>query len=716
MWQLLAVFSVGHALGGSDFDTVAQRLLDVDLSACPADAKLADSYASTLSADGSWPDVNYTDRTRTGGWSPHVHLDRLMKIAATIRAAENSTLINAAHAAISFWTDQDPKSDNWWWQEIGAAQRIASISLLFKPWLTIQELQAASTSMQRAHWWERTGANLNDEVNVYLRLGVITSNETMLAFFFDRLWGEIKVAPPITSDKYPCTPAGCATDGIQSDQSFHQHSTQLLLGSYGRAYAEDMLVSLQVANGTSWAASSDKVDLFVGLLLDGMRWMRVGNGGQKGWRWDWSVVGRSLGGQHSDGFSSFMTELPSARRAELLDFQREQQGLPAVQPLSGTRAYWTNDYMMHKSISKWTQEPWSASIHMHSHRTVGAACVNGQGAFNEHSGDGLTYLYYNGTEFNDIFNYWDWQLLPGITAVQEPGGVASCNYSAQLQADSAQMNFTGGVTDGISGMASMELVSHDMFVRKSVTMMPQALLSIVSDVASSSEHRVVTTVDVRNADGPVHILQRGSMQPTVVEASSEPQQLGPSVQWVHHAQTGYILLDTATPSRPNATLRFGERSRESGGASKALFELTLSGGTTASWLTLPGVRLEDMAQAAKEATVALRQRVAGAASHVVVDLDLRQAFVAFWRPGTAKLPGLGGDGGDLAVTVSRACLAQLTFETDGSVIARAADPTNDVAGGAVDLHVGGVGLAALKLPAGWDAGRTSGAVRCNQVV
>jgi hypothetical protein len=57
-----------------------------------------------MSPNGSWPDVNYTDRTRTGAWSPEIHVRRqLPMVIAVARKTNQSVLINATHKALGFW-------------------------------------------------------------------------------------------------------------------------------------------------------------------------------------------------------------------------------------------------------------------------------------------------------------------------------------------------------------------------------------------------------------------------------------------------------------------------------------------------------------------------------------------------------------------------------------------------------------------------------------
>ena len=68
----------------------------------------AHDYAQTLLPNGAWPDVNYTDRTRTGAWQPERHLRRQLAMAIAARQAYESlnqtdaALVAAVHRAISF--------------------------------------------------------------------------------------------------------------------------------------------------------------------------------------------------------------------------------------------------------------------------------------------------------------------------------------------------------------------------------------------------------------------------------------------------------------------------------------------------------------------------------------------------------------------------------------------------------------------------------------
>ena len=73
----------------------------------------AHDFARALLPNGAWPDVNYTDRTRTGAWQPERHLRRQLAMAISARQTyetHNRTdvaLVAAVHRSLSFWFQGD---------------------------------------------------------------------------------------------------------------------------------------------------------------------------------------------------------------------------------------------------------------------------------------------------------------------------------------------------------------------------------------------------------------------------------------------------------------------------------------------------------------------------------------------------------------------------------------------------------------------------------
>jgi chondroitin AC lyase len=336
-----------HATRTDDVAVVADRLLERLLSAAAPAAEVRQD-AATLREDGSWPDVRYNDTTRTGSWSPHVHLQRMENMAAAVRATNDSSLALATKRAIEFWLRRDPRSLNWYWNELAVPAQIANTALLFQPWISSRHTLATMCKfMERAVYGKRTGANLDAEVSTAITRAALQSNRTLMRVAFARLWEEIRVVQP--TDPACIAPPhgsqGCPTDGIQIDRSFHQHGPELLIGSYGEAYAIDTLRSLALSANTAFAPSDAQCELFASLLVDGMRWMTVGSPA----RWDWSVKGRDMGTVarqvqlNASLFQAFDGCVSDERKGQLAAFgaaigkQGRQQ-----RPLRGHRAYWAS--------------------------------------------------------------------------------------------------------------------------------------------------------------------------------------------------------------------------------------------------------------------------------------------------------------------------------------------------------------------------------------
>jgi hypothetical protein len=119
----------------------------------PVDIEV-ESIASTLSVNGSWPDVNYDDANDRSWWYTAEHLRRSLLMVTYVsmsdvcRASQHVkvtpltvfvllvTLFRAVHApesrfyrsavmleqserAIFFWISNDFQNSNWWWNQIG---------------------------------------------------------------------------------------------------------------------------------------------------------------------------------------------------------------------------------------------------------------------------------------------------------------------------------------------------------------------------------------------------------------------------------------------------------------------------------------------------------------------------------------------------------------------------------------------------------------------
>ena len=118
---------------------IVQRIADTEWASVTEVSKMAEEVGSlleTFAENGSWPDINYSSTAQTN-WEPIVHLNRvrLMALAYTHEASPlrgDAVLYNQISKALEFWHAADPRSTNWYNQQIGSPQRVGVILVLMR--------------------------------------------------------------------------------------------------------------------------------------------------------------------------------------------------------------------------------------------------------------------------------------------------------------------------------------------------------------------------------------------------------------------------------------------------------------------------------------------------------------------------------------------------------------------------------------------------------
>ena len=126
-------------------------------------------------------------------------------------------------------------------------------------------------------------------------------------------------------------------------------------------------------------------------------------------------------------------------------------------------------------------------------------------------GDGALYTYCRGDEYLNIFPFWDWRKIPGITAYESEAPVpAFFNYGAHVRNKTA---FVGGVTDGETGMTAMVLDRDGLQAHKSWIFTRDYVLCLGAGIRSDSILAVTTSVDQRVKRGDLLRYADGNWLP-----------------------------------------------------------------------------------------------------------------------------------------------------------------------------------------------------------
>lgn len=398
----------------ADMETVKARLLAAQIPTEPEALRaLADAAAKArdaLGADGKWPGLDYQN-PGASDWGPSRHVEQVLLLARAYATPKQPLYRDAAlRKKIDLGLDTffagNYLSANWWFNDIGVPSKIGVVLLLLEDSLSRQQREQGLTILKRSAdnkpMRGATGANLSWLARVQLMRGLVLPSPELVADSFDTVWSEIKISPQ-------------KNDGIQADNSFHQHGALIYNGGYAGSFVNDVTAFMAYASGTRFAMPLAQQKILVDFVLEGQDWMAWGGD------FDPSTRGRNITRQ-SDGKPSNWRQIGArlagqteVRRAELLELSRRQE--TGGKKLIGNRNFWNSDFMVHRRAGFYV------SVRTHSRRTRNTdgsrkegGPINREGRLSHHVADGATYILRRGDEYNAVFPVWNWTLVPGTTA------------------------------------------------------------------------------------------------------------------------------------------------------------------------------------------------------------------------------------------------------------------------------------------------------------
>jgi chondroitin AC lyase len=440
--------------------------------------------------------------------------------------------MSQVHCALRIWFDHDWQNPNWWFNEINIPLEATSQLLMLAENATSLEIEKITEISYRAAWWLHrhtdVGANLVWMIQCELYRSLATRNITGIEQGFSRMWRDVAFSAP-------------GGEGIQHDWSYHFHGAQLLSGTYGRIWAQNILLFLQCSLNTRYQPDEQLLSLFINFLIRGDAWMIMTN------EWDWHVVGRSVASPGNGFANSFTTrwirsvaELVQSNetRTELLNFADRLDNKPNVSALIGNRHFFVSDYQVHRRPN------WIFTIKMQSIRTQPVECINGQNQKDEHGGNGVLNLYRASfNDYHELFAIIDWKAINGITL----------EYDIPLERcrdgnfDMKKLSFVGGVSDSEFGSAFMDTATHNLTAQRSWHFYDDAVIALTTNLTLRTSNSARTTLASRLLKiGQVSV---GFFNSTIVTLNDGiyifPYTQGQTsnVQWIHlgDSNIGYIL-------------------------------------------------------------------------------------------------------------------------------------------------------------------------------
>lgn len=515
-----------------DFEIIKERVIS-ELMKSQVDDLQVKEILSKMDENGSFPDINYEDLSRTAGFPHRRHLSDIVYLAKAYKNKssdfyQNKNIKAAIINGLKFWVKHDFVGDNWHNNQISTPSNLVNVMLIIGDELPSELTEQIQPMIRRATMEQVPGVFYGarpggDRIAI---AGIVAKNFLFLndKEAFDEviqiIAGEIKYT---TGER-----------GMQHDYSFHHrhdrvnNTTSYGYGKYANAFGE---WSYNVA-GTKYAFSKDKINQLVDYYLDGIYKQQV-----YGIYEDISVKNRSI--------SNKATFRPQAtleierllhstdyRREELEEIIRLRKG-ETKPSLSFAKFFWQTEHFVFQRPNFYT------TVRMFSTRNRNMEePYNGPGKTTHHRADGTNYLMLKGDEYHNIWPVYDWQKISGTTILQKPK-----LYGPDEIQKEGLTDFVGAVTDGLYGAVAFDFRSpHDMTeAKKSWFFFDNEYVCLGAGIRSTRNLPIVTTLNQVLMRSDVTVLQNGE-----IKQLSEGNRELKNIKWVFHDKIGYILPEPAT--------------------------------------------------------------------------------------------------------------------------------------------------------------------------
>lgn len=644
----------GKAQAANTNERIMQRILaDLRKPARFID-KPAEKNLNTLQPDGSWAAVSYKDESITN-WLPNDHLLKLQTLIQAYiekdsRYYGNDKVFEGISRAFRYWYDSDPKSNNWWHNEIAAPQALGEmlIMMCYGKQRLAPDLEAKLIErMKRGDVLKQAGANKTDVALHYFYRGLLTNDETLLKFSVDQLFD------PIRFVHY--------NEGLQYDYSYLQHGPQLQISSYGAVFIAGILKLINYVRETPYAISAEKLAMFSKYYRDS--YLKTIRGSYI----DFNVEGRGVSrpdilnkrGEKSKLLVAKLVDLKHTEDWSSAIARTDSVEAPSYKIESYHRQFWNGDYALH------LRSAYSFNVRMVSNRTRRSEAGNKENLLGRYLSDGATNIQLRGPEYYNIMPVWEWDKIPGVT---------SRDYVAdrpltKFWGEEGQNAFAGGVSDGTYGASGYVLDYDSLSAKKAWFFFDSEIVCLGTDIKSNAPENVTTTVNQCWLNG--NVLSSFSKDKTGRGKIQEFNGKGPG--WIVHDDVGYYFpgggqLSLSTNLQKGNWYRINN-SHSKDEVSGDVFKLWISHGAKPAggqytYIVLPGIK--GAAEMKKFDASAIKVLANTSDVQAVYHHPLNMLQAIFYQPGILTLPAM-------EIKADKAC-ALMIKNVNGKHLLSIADP------------------------------------------
>lgn len=348
-------------------------------------------------------EIDYEDGFNRDSWPAATHVSQALNLAITAEVRKDSKIKDIAIKMTYYWVFNNYRNTNWWQNELGADNNLASLGLFVYNDLNPKGKAALRGRVAEASFYynpsllTHTGANLFDYADITLKSSIIAKNTVEFTNAVDRVEEEI------TDQKM---------EGFQTDGSFFQHGQQVQIGSYGKGVIRLGKVLRTMAE-SSRKFKTEKMAIVENYILRGLQNMT-----HKGYI-NYSAVSREIARENnlsalSNNFNQFNVYLELDAFSKRDELQKYLDNITDGQANDPGLIYFDKAKMIVVNVD---------GIYMSFKGTApnltNTECVNDENQLGLNLSYGTnTCVMDTGKEYFNVFPVWDFSFIPGTTSIQ----------------------------------------------------------------------------------------------------------------------------------------------------------------------------------------------------------------------------------------------------------------------------------------------------------
>lgn len=530
-----------------EIETIKGRLKDYFLSLDTIDdgskvetcyVSKADSYLKLIQEDGSFDDVNYkanNNAANGAAWSPYLALDRLQAIAIAYSKEGNALyqkqeVVEKLEKALQYWKGQNPRSTNWWENQVGVQLRFSRIALFLEDVVDddvenimldklLEKVPVKYGTGQNNLWFDQN----------YVYYALLTDDSTRLQDMVENYLSYCLVTQKDNK----------TAEAVQVDNSFYMHGKQFYSNGYGMSMFRDMSFWIYMLRDTSFSLGEDVINRMADYMINGTSWTIRGDLQELylGYReYKYSVGYKNYAAEYIEPLKRMIAS-DQVHAKQYQDILNNIENPQASNGKNGNYYMWRSGYASHM------RNGYGVNIKMDSDEIIGGewrgSWPNGnQGQLIYWTSSAASTISVDGDEYTTVYPTYDWAHCPGTTTAAR----VVQDYSNAGRFTNGTSH-TIGVSNGQYGATAYAMDKKGTQVNKGYFFFDDEIVALGSGITSSESTEIHTTLNQAKADD---VLVDGTA------ISKDITKEVNDAKWVYNNKIGYIFPDETTVTVSNA--------------------------------------------------------------------------------------------------------------------------------------------------------------------